>query len=91
MRQQFHMSTATTSFSKSKSVMDVSANLGHRIWFATAQAASVFTYFIMWLTSATMRSDATATRLRLWALCLQRADVQETQAEQSPARRGLIQ
>ena len=33
MRQQFHMSTATTSFSKSKSVMDVSANLGHRIWF----------------------------------------------------------
>ena len=32
MWQQFHMSTATTSFSKSKSVMDVSAHLGHRIW-----------------------------------------------------------
>ena len=47
MWQQFHMSTATTSFSKSKSVMDVSATLGHRIWFATAQAASVFSYFIM--------------------------------------------
>ena len=34
------MSTATTSFSKSKSVMDVSANLGHRIWFATATLRS---------------------------------------------------
>ena len=32
MWQQFHMSTATTSFSQSKSVMDVSAHLGHRIW-----------------------------------------------------------
>ena len=30
MWQQFHMSTATTSFSQSKSVMNVSAHLGHR-------------------------------------------------------------
>ena len=33
MWQQFHPSTATPRSSQSKSVMGVSANLGHRIWF----------------------------------------------------------